>query len=335
MLVGMGQKAVYVGDEARSKRGILTIKYPIEHRMVANWVDMETLWHHNFYNELRVSPDERPVLLTEPPLNPISNREKMTEYMFENFEVPALYIAVQSVLSLYASGRTTGLVIDTGDGATYTVPVYEGNALPYATNHIELAGRDLTDYLVALLNKRDYCLCTTAEQDAVCDIKEKHCYVALDFEQELQTATSNPSSIEKTYELPDGRVITIASERLKCPEAMFNPSLCGKEGPGFHEMTQNSISKCDEDIQRDMYSNVVLAGGSTLFPGFTERMLKELKSHAPRSDIEFNLVAPADRKYSVWIGGSMLSALPNFLEMCISREEYIEHGPRIVHRKCF
>ncbi|XP_048337904.1 actin, clone 302-like [Sphaerodactylus townsendi] len=322
------RKDSYVGDEAQSKRDVLALRYPIEHGMVTNWADMEKVWQH-IYNELGVDPKERPVLLTEIPLNPKANREKMTQIMFETFNTPALFVAMQAVLSLYGAGRVTGIAMDSGDGITFPVPVREGYALPHAILRVTMSGSDLTDYLTRLLVERGYSF-PTSERDVVRDIKEKLCYVAQDFENEMAAASS-----EKSYELPDGQVITLGNERFRCPESLFQPAFLNMESCGFPETVFNSVMKCDPDLRKDLFANVVLAGGNTMYPGMADRMLKELTAFVP-SSMKTKIIAPPERKYSTWIGGSTLASLSTFQQMLISKQEYDESGPSIVHHKmCF
>ncbi|XP_047339269.1 actin-100-like [Impatiens glandulifera] len=332
--VGMvKKKGTYVGDETLSKRSILNINYPMEHGIVINYDDMEKIWHHTFYNELRVSPDEHKVLLTEAPLNPKSNRKKMAQIMFETFHVPAMSVANQSVLALYSIGRATGLTLCSGHGVTHVVPIYEGYLLQDGIFKMNLAGDDLTGSMLNMLSERlVYPFATNnTERDIARDIKEKLAYVALDYDQEMEKTAADVSS---SYELPDGQVIKIGTERFECPEILFRPSLIGIESPGIHEAVYNSIMKCDMDVRNVLYKNIFLFGGSTMFPGIVERMNKELNILVP-GDRKIKVVAPPERKYSVWIGGSILASLRLFQERWITKQQYDESGPSIVHRNCF
>ncbi|MFO7796199.1 MAG: actin, cytoplasmic 2 [Promethearchaeati archaeon] len=322
----------YVGQDAMEMKGVMKLNFPISHGKVMDWPAMERIWHYTFYSDLRVDPSEHPVLLTEAPLNPRDNRERMAETMFETFNVPAFYIATQAVLSLYSSGRTTGTVIDIGDGVSHIVPIYEGFALNHAIERIDLAGRDITRYLKRLLRQKGVSLTTSAEVEIVREIKEKLCYTAIDPEKEIMLS-KKIAGMEKGYMLPDGETITVGIERFLAPEALFNPTVIGKELEPLDDLIVNCINECDLDLRRDLFSNIVLSGGSTMFPGLKERLTKEIKEQIPES-VDVRIIAPPERMYSVWIGGSILSSLKTFNRMWITRREYKEMGPQVIHR-CF
>ncbi|KAJ7663021.1 actin family [Mycena rosella] len=273
---------------------------------------MERIWHHTFYNELRVTPEERPVLLTEEPFNPKAVREKATQVMFESFCVPAFYVAMQAALSLYATGRTTDFVLDSGDGSTYAVPFYDGRVL--SRMRLDVGGSSITDLLAMELPKPGYPL-NDAGHEIVRDIKEKLCYVASDLGQELETAEQSPM-LEKGYELPDGQIVTVGRDCFWAPEALSSPPSLVSLAP-VSTRSYNSILKCDPDMQRDLYLNVVLSGGTTLLPGLCNRLEKEL-IELTNSKMAVKIVAPPDRKYSTWIGGSILASLSSFRDRCCS-----------------
>jgi actin len=253
--------------------------------------------------------------------------------MFETFNVPSFYVGIQAVLSLYSSGRVTGIVLETGHSISQIVPIYEDYHLSNAILRLKFAGRDLTAWLQNILNERGYTFTTSAERETVCDIKEKLAHVALDFEAELQkTATATDCNV--SYTLPDGNEIVIANERFRCPELLFKPSFNEFDFDGIDHLVFDSIMKCDIDVRKDMYTNIIIAGGTTMFPGLSQRIEKEILRLAPPA-MTVKVVVPPERKYAVWIGASILASLATFPQMAITHKEYNDAGPGIVHRKSF
>jgi actin-related protein len=334
-LLGGARREFFVGDDAMRMRGVCRLSYPIEHGIVGNWEDMEKIWHHTFFGELRVDPAERRVMLTEAAMNPRQNREKMAQIMLETFDVPAIYVGIQAVLSLYSAGRVTGIVLDSGDGVTHAVPIYEGYSLPHAVRRADLAGRDLTDRMVKLLMQEGNFKATTgSEWEVARAIKEKLCYVAADYEAEMRAPVP-----EAEYVLPDETAIMVGRARFQCAEALFQPlAMLGLEVDAMHEMVYRSVQKCDLDVRRDLLQNIVVSGGTTMYEGLPTRLqheITQLLRAGGNSTVTPRVVAPAERKYSVWIGGAVLSSLTTFQNQWLTKAEYDESGASAVHAKFF
>lgn len=334
--VGVGEETrdTFIGEEAKFRRHILRLKYPIEHGVITNWEDMEKIWRHCYLNELGVSPKAHPCLLTEHPVNPKANRERTTEIMFETFNVPSFYVGNRAVLSLYAVGKLTGFSVVVGDSVFHGVPVYEGYSLRHTISRCDLAGRYITDFFCLLINHEcDVALYSSNEREMLKGIKEKFCFVALDYDKARKEAEQ--SSIHNAvYELPDGTTFTMGSQRFRAPEVLFQPNLVGLSCYGIHELILATLMRCDTDLRKELYQNICLSGGTAMIPGLPERLHKELTNLAPAT-VKIKVDAAAEGKYSAWIGGSIFASLSSFQCMLIGRDEYEEYGPSIVNRKCF
>ncbi|KAF2093810.1 alpha-centractin [Rhizodiscina lignyota] len=333
-LAGALEGDVFIGPRAEELRGLLKINYPLEHGIVTDWDDMERIWQYVYTEELKTVSEDHPVLLTEPPLNPRQNRDYAAQILFETFNVPALYTSIQAVLSLYASGRTTGIVLDSGDGVSHAVPVYEGFAIPNSIQRIDVAGRDVTEHMQMLLRKAGYVFHTSAEKEIVRKIKETTGYVALDpnkEEKEWTGSSARADSKSMNFTLPDGKKLKIGAERFRAPEILFNPELIGVEYPGIHQIVVDAISKTDMDLRKSLFGSIVLSGGSTLTKGFGDRLLYEVQRLAVK-DMRIKIFAPPERKYTTWTGGSILAGLSTFKKMWVEKDEWQEN-PDIIHTK--
>ena len=331
IMVGVDQKDYYVGHEAVDKARYLNMSEPIVNGYIEKWDDMIKIWTQIF-QDLNISTKESPLFFADTPLTPRSSREKMALEMFETFQPPHLYMYTGSVLSLFSSGRTTGLVVDSGEGRTHAVPIYEGFALPHGILRLDISGRNITDLLEENLKSSKRIFSSGDYRSEVIKIKEQFCTVALDFDILKKSAEENGEREE--YKLPDGSSIMIGIEKYTCPEILFSPSHIGKNFSGLADTVFKAISNCDANIKKDLYANIVLAGGNCMLKKLGERLQKDVKALAP-STMPADVSSPPERAYSAWLGGSILANIDSFKPMFISKAEYDESGPLIVYKKCF
>jgi len=336
-------KDIMVGDECAALRHMLETSYPVENGIVRDWEGMGHLWDYTFFDRMKIDPKEHKIMLTEPPSNPVENKKRMCENMFEKYGFSHCKISIQATLVLTAQGLVTGVVVDSGDGVTHIVPVFENVTPPNLIKRLNVAGRHITRYLIKLLQVRGYAFNRSADFDTVRQIKEKVCYIGYDLEVEQRLALETTTLITK-YELPDGRVIKIGSERYQAPEVMFNPSLIDCESDGVHEMLFNMIQEADIDLRSHFYKHIVLSGGSTMYPGLPSRFEKEMKdlylervlkgNPKTLSKFKLRIETPPRRKHMVFLGGSVLAdIMKDVPEFWISKQEWEEHGVRIFETK--
>lgn len=323
----------YVGDEVMAIKGMLKLSYMIRRGVVKNWDQLERLLEYIFHTVLAVRPEECAVLLEVPVMSPRTMKEKLAEVFFERFSVPSFYMYPQPLASLYAVGKMTGLVVDCGDGLTQVMPVYSGYPIMHAINRVGLGGSDINDYLATLLNERGYSFTTSAEMEIVRDIKERICYVALDYEEEMKKAEEEPPQME--YVLPDSSLLVADVERFMAPEILFNPGMVGLDAIPVHEAVLRSLLRSPIDTRPELASNIVLSGGSTLFPGFKERLRKEVVEGLREEglkELDVKITAVPERLYTSWMGGAILANLESFRRAWITIQDYRAEGPSVVGR---
>ena len=333
---GTELKDIMVGDEAAAVRFALNLNYPVENGIVRDWDDMEHLWNYSFFDKMSIDPRDHKIMLTEAPLNPKNNRKKTIQTMFEKYGFNGAHMSIQAMLVLYAQGLLTGVVVDSGDGVTHVVPVYDGFVPPHLIRRLDVAGRHVTRYLIKLMLLRGYAFNSSADFETVREIKEKLCYVAHDIKKERALAEETTVLVEK-YKLPDGTVIKVGRERFEAPEALFNPSLVDKEGEGMADMVFNMIQAADIDCRSEFYKHIVLSGGSSMYPGLPSRLEKDirdrylkdvLKGDSKRLNrLKLRIEDPPRRKHMVFLGAAVLGDLMRDREdFWISKRDYEEQG---------
>ena len=326
---------IFVGEEALNKGGILQLCRPITKGEITDMKTMELIWKHIFYNELLTETKTHSVIVTEAPFAKYENKKNMAEALFEHLGVESLYITNTSTLSLYANGKTTGTVVDIGYQTTSFVPIYEGFILNHAVTHVDTGGKDLTDYFCQIIGQRqgNDKFTNEGQKSMINELKEKICEVAEDYDSQVKKCLD--SKTIETHVLPDGSKVQISQEKYQCPELLFQPQFFQKDHFGLHEQTFKSIKRCDEDIEKDLFQNVILCGGSSLFLKIRKKFEKELQSLAPTGKT-VKVIAPPERKYSAWLGGAILSSMEKFKNaMFVSKKEYNEVGAGVIYDKFF
>jgi len=336
-MAALGLKETYVGSQAQSLRGILSISHPIRQGVVHSWDDMEAIWDHIYSKELDILPTDIPALLTQPPLVSSSDEATMTEIMMEKLQVPAMYLANKSVMSLYGGGQMTGIAVDSGHDTTYIVPSYQGKPIQDASLVLKVGGKQITEHLMNLLVDGKYSLpddnfllwrkkkktkfTVSSKKEIIREMKEQYCFVSSSYNNDKEE-TLYP---EESVRLPDGNMIVMGKEKFLGPEILFQPSLASKKTCGLGDLVYYSLMKCDEGLRSELVNNITLSGGNTKFPGMEKRLRIELEKRLPEKT-NVKVKALPNRELLGWIGGARLSNLSSFQRFWLTKADYLETG---------
>lgn len=336
VIAGHSLDDIMLGQDANAARSMLQISHPMKGGIVQNWEDMEALWNFTF-SQMNIDPSEHKLVLTEPVMNPVKNRHKTFEVMFERFNFNAACCEVQPILALLSQGLKTGLVVDSGDGVTNIVPVYEGYVQEHCVRRMNIAGDDITTQLMRLLISRGYPLNPTADFESVRELKERLCYVALNLKDEQRYARET-TLVDTQYTFPDSRVVRVGGERFMAPEMLFTPGVAGKESAGISELVYESIMKCPMDIRKELLGHIMLSGGNTMFPGMITRLERDVRSLQPeqaRGRVKVHIEDPPQRQYCVFRGAEILaiSKDQDKSKGWITKAQYLEEGPRAFEQR--
>jgi actin-related protein len=331
--VGDEKKESIIGSEAEKKFGILDISYPIQGGTIVNWDEMERIWANTFYGELKISPEEHNLLLSESPFITRKDREKMLEMMFETFNCASTYLVAQSVLAAYSVGKSTGISIDCGHTSLNFAPIYEGFLQRHCVQHIPIAGKDINDILINLLIKNGQVIDSKMQKQSIIKAKESFCFLRHDNEDEIEKKKEDET---KEWELPDKKRITIGKERFQSTEVIFDPKQFGYDYPNFQELFKKTVKSIDSDLREIMLANIIFNGGTTLIKGFKSRVTQEIEEAGQDYEFKKKVHTYPEAQFMAWIGGSILTSLTNFENLWITKAEYKEEGKAtIVHKKCF
>ena len=316
-------KKEIIGNDCNKYLGVIKLRYPLSHGIFDDPKDITPIFDY-IYNNLDMSITEikeHPVLITDPLLNPQENRKNIAKILFDNYKIEQLFFASQPILSLFSTSSTSGAVLESGDGVTQSCIIYEGYSIPGSNRRINLGGREVTEYLQYLLNRKGYDLKNSDGFQITKKIKEELC----------ETYADEGKSIENVnYTLPDDSVIEIGEERRLAPEILFNPLLREYEYPGLPEILSESINKTNVDLKLQLYGSILLSGGNTNIKGMKERIYKEIKKLAPKN-AKIRLHTPSNPENCSWIGGNIISSLEIAKKMWISVKEWMEKGEYIIN----